>query len=361
VKIIFILPEIGISGGVKAVFEYANHLHDRGHDVSVVYPLIPMRSGTKLLNIKSLLSRAKKTVIGIIQKHDLDWFNLKANLIRIPTLTEKYVPSADIIVATWWATAFHVNKYNNIKYKKKFYLAQHYEIWGGPEEKVNKSYKLGLKIIVNSTWLKKILMDNLNVESEALILHAPDLEQFYPENRKKNTNILRILMPYRYEKWKGVEDGIRAFEIIKKKCHQKVKLVMFGPPYKNTLPQNAEFHTWPVKDKLRKLYNSCDIFMFPSHHEGFGMPPMEAMACKCAVVTTNVGAVPDYTIPGETALVTPPQVPELLAENIIRLVENDDLRKQLSEAGHNYIINNFSWRKATDQLEKLFTDALIKK
>lgn len=355
-KITFILPNIGTSGGTKAVFEFANHLHDRGHGVSVVYPLIPMRSGTKWYNIKNLVGRARGTMGRIKRATNLDWFDLRTNLIRTPTLAGRYIPDADIVVATWWATAYYVKRYSNSK-GEKFYLAQHYEIWGGPEEEVNNSYKLGLRIIVNSTWLKNILKDKLNVEVEALIPHAPDLEQFYPEDRERTNDTIKIMMPYRREKWKGVEDGIRAFEIVKEK-YQKVKLVMFGPPKGGNVPQYAEFHEWPVKDELRELYNSCDIFVFPSLKEGFGMPPMEAMVCKCAVATTNIGAVPDYTIPGDTALVSPPKAPELLAENIVKLVENDDLRKRISEAGYNHIISNFSWDKATDALEQSFSKAL---
>jgi glycosyltransferase involved in cell wall biosynthesis len=72
------------------------------------------------------------------------------------------------------------------------------------------------------------------------------------------------------------------------------------------------------------------------------------------VVTTNVGAVPDYVIPGETALVSPPQSPELLAKNITILVEDGELRKRIAEAGHNHITKNFSWAKAAEALEKVF-------
>lgn len=351
-KITFILPSIEISGGTKAVFEFANHLDNRGHDVFVVYPLMPMRSGAKWYNIKNLVGRSKSAIAKLRQDIRVEWFDFKANLIRVPTFTERYIPNADIVVATWWATAYYVSRYSNNK-GAKFYLAQHYEIWGGPEEKVNNSYKLGLRIIVNSTWLKNILQEKLNVEIEALILHAPDLEQFYPEDREKTNDTIRILIPYRKEEWKGAEDGIRAFEMVKEK-YQEVKLVMFGSPREDDVPRYVEFHELPVKDKLRKLYNSCDIFVFPSHHEGFGMPPMEAMACKRAVVTTNVGAVPDYTIPGETALVSPPKAPELLAENILRLVEDGELRKRIAEAGHNYITRNFSWAKAAEELEQVF-------
>jgi len=354
-KITFILPNVEISGGVKAVFEFANHLIDRCHDVNVVYPITLRPFCIK--HWGALLANIIRKTIGIQKPNrHVEWFDLKANLIKVSTLSEKYRPDADIVVATWWETAYHVNSYNKNK-GEKFYLVQHYEIWGGPKERVDQSYRLGLRNIVHSTWLKNILCNKLNAKIDALIPHAPDLDHFYPEAIRKNDHAIRLLMPHRRIKWKGVDDGIRAYGIVKQK-HPDVQLVMFGPDSAKNLPYPIEFHKKPSNSELRRIYNSCDIFIFPSHSEGFGMPPMEAMACKCAVVTTNVGAVPDYTIHRKTALVSPPHSPELLAKNIIELVENHQLRKRISEAGYKHIVENFSWYKATKSLEQSFKNAL---
>ncbi len=347
-KITFILPEIGLSGGAKAVFEFANHLENRGHKVNVVYPLIPLPL--------SLKSKIRGTIGNFLRGIRPSWFDLKAKIIRVPTLAERYIPKADIIVATWWQTAYYVTKFSPDK-GEKFYLVQHYEIWGGPKEEVENSYRLGLKIIVNSTWLKNILENKFKVKTEALVFHAPDRNHFYPENIERDKNKIRILIPFRKIEWKGTEDGILAFDIVKKK-HPQVQLIMFGPQKTKDIPSYAEFHFRPSNSDLRRIYNSSDIFVFSSRSEGFGMPPMEAMACKCAVVTTEVGAVPDYTIPGETALVSKPKDIEALAKNIIRLVEDENLRNKIAENGYNYI-RQFTWEGATEQLEKVFEKYVI--
>ena len=80
---------------------------------------------------------------------------------------------------------------------------------------------------------------------------------------------------------------------------------------------------------------------------------MEAMACGCAVVAANVGAVPDYTIKDETALVVEPHEIDNFAECIIRLVNNKAERKKIAENGFNYI-QKFNWDKSTDDLENVF-------
>ena len=351
-KITFIVPNIKISGGIKAVFEFANHLYLMGHDVSVVYPLLQMRWKGRWYNPEVMMGMGLGVLRDLRIHNSANWFTLRARLIRVPTLSERFIPCADIIVATWWETAYFVSTYDKEK-GEKFYLVQHYEIWGGPKEDVDRSYRLGLRNVVNSSWLKKILEEKLRVKVEALIPHAPDLEQFYPEDGEIGDEKIRILIPYRRLKWKGVEDGVRAFEIVKAK-HSKIQLVMFGPDSGEDIPSYAEFHKNPSNDELRRIYNSCNIFLFPSHTEGFGMPPMEAMACKCAVVTTDVGAVPDYTISGKTALIAPPNAPKSLSENLSRLIEDKKLRTQLSQASHDHITNNFTWSKSTETLERLF-------
>lgn len=282
----------------------------------------------------------------------------KVKLMSKPTLNEIFIPDGDIVVATSWQTAYFVNKYSKNK-GEKVYLIQHYEIWSGDKKEVDKTYKLGFHNIVISSWLKNVLEKKLGAKTECLILNGVDLNQFYPETVPKIYNEIRILMLYRYGEWKGVSDGLRAFEIVKKK-YRNAKLIMFGPRGKKGIPEEVEYHKNITTDELRKLYNSCDIFMCPSHCEGFGLPPMEAMACGCAVVTTNVGAVPDYTIPGKTALVSTPKDPEALAQNIIQLIENEDKRKQIAENGYNYV-KQFTWDKSTDELEKRFQRYTIAK
>jgi len=351
-KITFIAPGIGLYGGIRVIFEYANHLCARGHSVSIVYPIVPMRLGQH--SLRTLARMGLGFVTNVIQGVHIDWFDLKADLIRVPRLTEKYIPDADIIVATMWETAYYVSKFSKNK-GEKFYLIQHYETWTGPEKKVNNSYRLGLKNIVISTWLKNILR-NLNAPVEAVIFDAVNLGDFYSDGRKENDRI-RVLIPYRKEEWKGTGDGVKAFEYARQ-VHPNIQLVMFGLNKGAGVPPYAEFYRRPFGEKLRKVYNSCDIFIFPSHFEGFGLPPMEAMACKCAVVSTDVGGVPDFTISDKTALLSPPYYPELLADNIIKLIEDKELRENIAKAGYRHI-KEFTWDKATNELEQVFDKSLV--
>lgn len=351
-KINFILPLIGLSGGVKVVFEYANHLQNRGHDVTVYYPLIPLNYAMDKFDATTLPNKIMELASNIKNNNRVDWFDLKVKLARIPTLNERYISKADIIVATAWQTAYIVSKFSK-SYGEKFYLIQGYETWNGSKDLVENSYDLGLHNIVISNWLKNILLRNRS-NVDALIFNGINPNEFYPEEvPRPDRSIFRILMPYRKQQYKGVSDGLKAFDVIKNR-KSNVKLVMYGPkPMKNELPSDVEFHIRPVRHDLRRIYNSCDIFMYPGIAEGFGLPPLEAMSCKIPVVTTNVGAIPDIVIPEKTALVSNPNDYRSLAENVIRLIEDDRMRETMANNGYTSV-KQYTWDKSTLQLETLF-------
>lgn len=357
-KISFLLPGIGIAGGIRSTFELVNRLQDRGHKVSVIYPLIPMRSGAKWYNFRNLAGRVLGTIRNLKHGNHIDWFDLKVNLVRVPTLAEKHIPKGDIIVATWWANAYDLNSYGSDK-GEKFYFIRHYETWGGPEDQVNKTYTFPFHKIVTSTWLKNLIEKKFNVHTFGPLPNGVNFNLFYKKRKGfKSHNPKRIGIVYRRAKWKGMKDGLEAFLLAKKK-YLNIQLVLFGeeptPDDAKIIEKidNVEFLKFPYKEKLREIYNSLDIFVFPSHCEGFGNPPMEAMACGVACVTTDTGAVPDYTIPGETTLVSQPKDIKALAQNMIRMIGNENERKQIAENGYHYI-KQFTWDKTTDQLEGIF-------
>lgn len=340
-KITFIIPGASLSGGIRVVFEYANRLQEKGHDVTLVYPL-RMEPAPK--------EWFKDCIRLMFIKPKVDWFEIKAKVKLAPSLSGKYIPDADVVIATWWKTAQWVNTFSKKK-GEKFYLVQSYEIWSGPREKVDETYRMPLKKIVIASWLKNLMERKFSQRAHGPIINGVNFEQFYNKNKIHNKH-KRVGMMYSSMNLKGSGDGIRAFEIAKKK-YTDIELVMFGRSWPGLeVPEDVEFYYDPSQNDLRKIYSSCDIWMCPSWVEGCQLPPMEAMACKCALVATNVGGIPDYTIPGETALVSPPREPEALAKKLIRLLEDEELLKHISEAGYKKI-KEFTWERATEQLEKV--------
>jgi glycosyltransferase involved in cell wall biosynthesis len=103
----------------------------------------------------------------------------------------------------------------------------------------------------------------------------------------------------------------------------------------------------PLED-LRALYAGCSLFAFPSLYEGFGMPPLEAMACGAPVVCSNASSLPEAV--GDAALLVDPRDPEGWAQAMTRVLDDANLREDLRRKGA-LRVKAFSWEQsARDQL-----------
>src|SRR6185295_16789686 len=87
------------------------------------------------------------------------------------------------------------------------------------------------------------------------------------------------------------------------------------------------------EEAMAAFYQRCDIFVFPSLAEGFGLPALEALASGCALVTTDCGGVAAFARPNENCLMVAPGRPAELAGAIERLVRDGSLRQRLVRAG----------------------------
>lgn len=353
-KITFLIPGIRISGGIKVIFEYANRLVDRGHDVNIFYPIIPLPFGSRWCYPKAAFARIKGIFTNILLAKNFNWFDLKARLKGVPNFSSIFLPNADIVCATWWETAYDVAKCKK-RNGKKFYFIQSFEIWGGDEAKVINSYRLGLRKIIISKWIGEKLK-NVGVKDFAVIPNGINRKQFFPVTVKKKKNEIRVLIPYRPEYIKGMKYGIKAFKIIHEKF-KNAKLVMYGINKDDGIPRYAEFYKSPSVMKLREIYSSCDIMLLPSLIEGFSLPIMEAMACKCAVVASNVGGVFELSEHGKNIIVSKPRDHLSMAQNAIRLLSNKNLLNKIKKDAFRKIAE-YDWDRSVEKLEAEFMKSL---
>jgi glycosyltransferase involved in cell wall biosynthesis len=97
------------------------------------------------------------------------------------------------------------------------------------------------------------------------------------------------------------------------------------------LAQRVLFIDYVPDADLPALINLADVFVYPSRYEGFGLPPLEAMACGIPVVTTNAASLPEVV--GDAALMIPPGDPSSLAAALRQALTDTELRSQLRDAG----------------------------
>ena len=102
-----------------------------------------------------------------------------------------------------------------------------------------------------------------------------------------------------------------------------------------------------------------DIFIHASRFEGLGLPPLEAMACKCGVISTYVGAS-DYLLDQYNALVVPPKKPEKIAEALMALAGSSNLRKKIGDGGYQTVMNGYTWEHTVDNLLEALEEGMAK-
>ncbi|MDD5589699.1 MAG: glycosyltransferase family 4 protein [Candidatus Portnoybacteria bacterium] len=337
-KINFLLPHLKISGGVRVILTYANLLAKNGHEVRVI---VKSRNWTRsLFNFLAIKPR---------------WFGkLAAKVVRVGDFTPENIPDADILVADSWKPALALSFFPLSK-GKKFHFVQHDErLYHGNADEVSVAYKLPMEKIVVSSWLKEMLARDFGVNAH-LLLNTVDRGIFFPVEGLRKRDKIRILILHHNYEWKGSREGIQLARELKNK-YPSVELVVFGARVKKIDLPTDEYYYQP-KNRTR-LFSSCDIFLCPSWDEGFGLPSLEAMACRCAVVTYDNGGSRDFAFEGQTALVAERKNKEDLRVKLEALILDQKLREKISQGGRDFVLKLPTWDEQAEKLEKIFQTSL---
>ena len=109
--------------------------------------------------------------------------------------------------------------------------------------------------------------------------------------------------------------------------------------------------------QLAGWYRRASVFVMPSYYETFGISVIEAMAFGLPVVATNVGGLPEVVQDGVTGILVPPKDPNALADAIVRLLRDPELRKRLGNAGRERVLSEFRTDRIVEQTLKVYARA----
>jgi len=117
------------------------------------------------------------------------------------------------------------------------------------------------------------------------------------------------------------------------------------------LPDWIEFHYRPPQDEIPRIYARCDVWLCASRREGFHLPALEAMACRCPVVSTRMGGPKDFIEEGANGFLVDVDDARALAERLLRVFGLEEARwKRMSDAAL-ATASGYTWDDATTRLE----------
>lgn len=380
-KISFVLISTGIAGGVRYVFEVANGLKDRGYDVKIL-SLYGDHSWFKNLKVEVIYKEPMKNKLNYTLYNLYKIYNLikrrkaSTKIINVLPLISRYLLGvkpdiitelaefihnfdSDITIATYYLTAFSV--WFSQK-PRPFYLMQDFpELVENNEGKIGLNmFKLSLKLpfsfVTVSSYAKQLILDN-NPTARVTIAHpGVNLEVFRPRREILDDNKKRVMIILRGQKQKGDDIALEVLKTVSKKI--PVHAIIVGgkdlvKKYAKTIGIDFPHTVFSYLDDetLSKLYSSADAFLYTSYVESFGLPPLEAMACGTPVVMTDNKGSRDYAVHGYNALVSQPGDVKSLAENLIKVLQDDKLRERLIENGLE-TAKRFTWSSTVDKFEK---------
>jgi GT2 family glycosyltransferase/glycosyltransferase involved in cell wall biosynthesis len=323
-RIVYVTEDTGIGGGHRDIFEHLSRLADRGHDVTLY----------------TLGERP-------------DWFELHAPVHSFPdydALVAALAPLEAIKVATWWMTAPPVWR-ASVARGIPVYFVQDIETSYYPDHEqarhaVLDSYRPEFRYMTISAWNRERLRE-LGLDAE-LIPPGIDLDTFRPR-----TDIARrtdmVLALGRSNPLKNLPLTLDAYRALPQ---PQPELCLFGIEPELATDPGMRYVRSPSDEQVNELFCQATVFVQTSIHEGFALPPLEAMATGAAVVCTDAHGNRDFCADGVNCLMPDPDV-RSVAGALTRLLADPELRTRLGRAGIE-TAGDYAWERRIDALEDFY-------
>jgi len=386
-KIIYSMPAILLCGGAVHHFSVIRRLVERGHEIEVFAPLVkdldllpslpksvPLRTHPRVQsNLYTLPSETRP----------LEFFRAFWDLTYgLRSMASDFPSDADAVLATFYPNAFAADLYRRRSGSQRAvllavhddprvflpisYRSRYSWIWAGAPRCADRLLTISkaLESRLIERYKKPVTIVGNGIDDA--LLAAP------PGREKRASEILDtggrpyLLYVGSMNYHKGIDVLVEAFAEVRKK-QADLLLALVGhcphPAFLKDLQQRfrVEEHVRHVpgvdRTTLRHLYDSAACFAFPSRTEGFGLPPLEAMARGRPVVCTPCPGVLEYALDGENCLFVAPDRADRLAEAVRRVLEDADLAARLGQAGR-IVAKDFTWDRVAARTEQAVESCL---
>jgi glycosyltransferase involved in cell wall biosynthesis len=320
VKVVFPMAGLNVSGGVKNLLLQAVALAGAGHDVRVIVPDFAARAPFPLDRT------VRVDVVRTGGSRPRYYAYLARNAAR----------DADVCVVAYYPTVWcavlsrlWLRQRTRVLYSVAAYEPVTHGLLA-PASRLSRlgraalawlSYRLPTFRVYASAWLR----DQVGDASGLVIGRGLDLSTFSPLGRDESARV-RVGAIGRTGAVKGYATLLAALSGMSAPISLRVVALDDVEVPGERLPPQDEAG-------MAAFYRSCDVFVFTSVSEGFPAPPLEAMACGCAVVTTDCGGVREYAVPDVNCVTVSPGDVAGLRAALERVARDAGLRRSLASAG----------------------------
>ncbi len=323
-KIVFVEPHLELFGGIRRIIELANHLNERGQEVTIYHPM-----GTPCAWMRCAAEIQPTHMLADLE-HDVVIYNdpnpLDLDAVRRATARLKVFYILELY-ETSLLSGFHPSLF--LPKNRRTLL-------------VKRSLRSDHLKLSNATWMQRWIKERMGIEA-VLLLGGVNREMFHPVAVPRDPDVVRVLCSGDPRPWRGTPVIEEALRIARE---EEPRLVL------------ASYHGAGIpQERMAETYCVADLFVEASSRGGWNNPVAEAMACGVPVVCTEIGAVEDFAFHEETALLVPPGDARATAAAILRLVRDATLARRLCGNALRRIAA-FDWDESAGRLVEILREHL---
>ncbi|MEH6941093.1 glycosyltransferase [Bacillus sp. JJ722] len=343
-KIGYVLPHHSVTGELKMLLTQMQMLRKRGHHITAYFK---GEEGSRVLPPWSEITVDEEVLVSPLE------------------LLADHTEDCDIVVVGW---IYQLLEFKGKKTKVFYWEQGHESLFGdipdyeyipGIRSSLDLCYNAGVPIVSVSSFVAKVLKARYAIDTP-VITNGIDITLFKPKpDRKASIIPIILLVGSPGLRFKGFSDALKALEQVwsnglrfqvKWICQQKPEIETVFP---------IHYMIQPLQGDIVDSYQQADLLLFTSWYEGFGLPPLEAMACGTPVVATNSGGVQEYTLQGYNCLLNDPGDIQGLVKSVSEILSNPLIKERLRINGR-ATARKFSYDQVIPKLEEYMREIVSK-
>lgn len=336
-KVTFVLPGGGRSGGVKCTVKAANGLLQKGHSVRLLVNK----------NNPSIRSQLRNLWLRSRYPHGNDWLDMLEGAVERFNNIEKcaFLDNEIVVAAGWWA-GMEMRRLQHPNIIKVHYI---HGVGFHDNDKMRAVWGENVPKIAIASYLEEVMGKTCGQRIMAVIPNGIDTNEYYPSIPEDQRNGVGTIFGIGYHK--DPETILGVLKTLHKDCPSTPQRV-FGSCRRPMEIAKELYRRLPSLEEIRDIYSQSLVWIMGSCSEGFGLPILEAMACGCAVVATDCGGPRDIIQDGENGFLVEVGNVQKIVERVKVLLENGGLRQRFVEKSRE-TVSKFSWDSSVDKLEEV--------